>query len=469
MNVQRLSIALALVAYMIATVVYGLHAYESNPQYDNQGMRYAQEGVIAATTGTLGTFFLEERKYPLLYALPFAVTFETMLVVHGGDLSDADLYLASRIISLLFALGTFIVLWRLAKRMKLGTDPVLLLATSLLFLLFTSAIRPHVTVAFWTLLAVLTALRAKERAGISTTALSFACAAVAFATLQSGLFAFIFPLWVVLERPLSLKAIGRCVPWLGFALMFALMIGYPFLLRPLFGLQREGGIDLGHDVGLHFALLQPLRIVWQLLWSEPILFITAAFGLRIVRSDDTHPLFRPILLYVALYLLTFGFHTISAGRFFLPIFPMLALVGALALHNTPRWVRPTVAGFVILMSLRLTWLAALPNTYADMATFLDSRPPYTVILVQPDEFFPLDRNKLATEREHAPLTNTIVLPDYSDKPLPPMAKAWSICHTSHASNTTDEIVLLWNDTPLALWHLFEARRLGPNMRAYCSP
>ncbi len=468
MRLVRILTVLTLAAYAVAVSAYGLHAYETNPQYDNQGMRYAQEGIIAATAGTMGDYLLEERKYPLFYAVPFALTYEVMLVATKANLTDADLYLASRIVSIVFALGAFFVTWRLGKRMGTGTDTVLLLATSLLFLLFTSAIRPHEPVAFWTALAALCSLRAKERPTILRTSLAFACAAAAFATLQSGIFAFVFPLWAVLERPFNAKNVGLAAAWCAAAFVLALLAGYPFLLRPLFGLQPEAGIDLGHDVGLHFTLVQPFLILWQLLWSELFLLIAFAFALkRIVKEGSPHPLITPALLYVGLYVVTFIFHTSSAGRFFLPVFPMLALIGALALRDAPRWVRPALCAVVIIVAVRLTWLAAVPDTYADMADYLDTRPPYTVIMVQPDEFFPLDRTKLATRLEHAPLTKNIVLPDYASEKPPPLAKDWPVCHASRASRTTDQIVLLWNDTPLALWHLFEARALGPNMKAYC--
>ncbi len=471
MRPARILTALAVAAYAVAALAYGVHSYESNPQYDNQGMRYAQEGIIAATAGTFGEFLLEERKYPLFYALPFALTYEAMLVGSGGNLTDASLYLASRLVSLLFGLGTFLVLWRIGKRLGLGIDPVLLLATSVLFLLFTSAIRPHIPVAFWTAFSLLFALRARERDRMLNIVLSFATAIAAFCTLQSGLLAFVFPLWSILDIPFSKKRIVVASTLLLASLAIAIPLGYPFLLRPLLGLSGVAGADLGHDVGLNFGITRPFLILWQLIGGELVLLITTVIGARRLWRDgvDIHPAWQPIALYVGLFLLVFGFHLSSAGRFFLPIFPMLALIGAVALQQTRPWVRPALAAFVILISLRLTWLATLPNTYEDMSTFLDTRPPYTVILVQPDEFFPLDRAKLATEREHAPLTSTIVLPDYTDKPLPPMAKEWPVCHRSSASRTTDEIVLLWNDTPLALWHLFEASRLGPNMTAYCAP
>lgn len=471
MRLQRVIVVLAVAAYAVAALAYGMHSYDTNPQYDNQGMRYAQEGIIAATAGTFGEYLLEERKYPLFYALPFALTYEAMLLASGGHLTDAGLYLASRLISLLFALGTFLALWRIGKRLGLGTDPVLLLMTSMLFLLFTSAIRPHVPVAFWTALTLLFALRAKEHGRRVDTALSFAMATAAFCTLQSGLLAFVFPLWALIDRPLTPKRIAVACGMLALSLVASIAFGYPFLLRPIVGLANVAGADLGHDVGLNFGITRPFLILWQLIGGELVLLIATIIGARALWRDrsNLHAIWKPIALYIALFLLIFGFHLSSAGRFFLPIFPVLALIGAVALRNAPTWVRPALAAFVIVASLRLTWLACTPNTYHDMAAFLDTRPPYALIVVQPDQFFPIDPGTLALEPDRLPLVRTVVIPDYAADRLPDMAETWPACHESRASRTTDEIVLLWNDTPFALWHLFEARALGPNMTAYCAP
>lgn len=472
MTLRRVFIGIAIAAYAVASVAYGVHAYNTNPQYDNQGMWNAQEAIIAASTGQFGSFVFEERKYPLLYSAPFAIAYEGLMISTNGSFTDPSLFLLSRIISLLFILGTFLALWRIGTRLPNGIDATLLLMTSILFILFGSAIRPHMAVACLTMLSLLCSIRVRERPTILRTVSAFGCAMLAFCSLQSGIFAFIFPLWAILPRRFNVRRTAIAGLWTLAFLALAIPLGYPFLLRPLIGLSSTGGIDLGHDVGLHFAVLQPWHIFLQLLGGEPILLAASALGLiAIVRARSLpHPLFAPVLMYVAIFSVVFAFHTSAAGRFFIPIFPMLGLIGSVALAEASRtpFIRPALAVFIILIAMRIGWLAMTPNTYQQVNAFFLTQPGRVASLSQPGYFFDIPQEKRVSFPEQYVDIHTVAVPDYSDEQAKVLS-AWPICFRSVASRTTDEIVLLWNDTPWALWHLFEASRLGPNLTVYCSP
>lgn len=460
--------SIAVAAYAVAALAYACHGLDTNPQYDNQGLTYASDMIEDARDGRLWHFLMQERKYPMAHVLPFAAVEEVLLVWKDG-ITKRESFVIGRAVAMLFSLGMFLALWRIAKRLDARREATLLLMASVLVLLFTSAIRPHVPTAFWTLMALLCSIRYREAPSALRALAAFACAGVAFATLQSGLLAFAFPLWALLERPWSARSVAKAGCWALGTAAVAAAVGYPFVLRPLFGRVAQGGADLGHDVGLTFDVVgAPAHWIPQLVGGEIVLL--AAAGIAVVsmvrRKDYAAPWIPVVLAYCALFFLVFGFHSIAAGRFFIPVLPMFALLAAPWLRSAKPAATAGIAILVVLMAAKLAWLSFVPNTYQDTSAFFATRDGKVGTVSQPGYFFSIAPDKRVTETDSLADVGTIVVPDYDRADTAKMSK-WTPCFRSVASRTTDEIALLWNDTPWALWTLFEASRMGPNMTVYC--
>lgn len=457
----------AIGCYVLAACVYGFHALDTNPQYDNQVTRYAQEAMVAVRNGTFGDYLLESRKYPTIYTAPFVALYEPIYAIQGV-LDQRTVFIASRMLTTLFGIGIFLVLWRIAKRTGQEWEAVILLMLSTIFLLFLSAIRPHIPVTFWTLATLLASIRYHEAPSTRRQWIMFACAVAAFGTLQNGLFAFIFPVWALGERLFSLRGMMRIavrtLPWL----ILGAVIAYPFVLRPLFGLSSEGGADLGHGVGLQFSLLMPLHWVPQLLGGEIILFALAGWSLWHMRKTGWGEAWHaPVVLYSVLMVAVFGFHSAAAGRFFLPLIPLAALLALPIVPSIPKTGWYALLALVILLSLKLTWLALRPNTYQQTSMFLATRPAYITTIGQPIYFFTVDPRKQLPDVKNLDMFSTVVVPDY-DETQQAAITDWVECFHAQSSPSTNQIVLLWNDTPFALWNLLRAGSLGPNLRTYCA-
>lgn len=468
MRFERVIVPLAMAAYVAASLAYAAHGLDTNPQYDNQGLTYAADMIEDMRDGRLWPFLMQERKYPMAHVLPFVAVEEIILLGKDG-ITKQESFAIGRCVAMLFSLGMFLVLWRIARRLGTARETIVLFMTSVLILLFTSAIRPHVPTAFWTLMALLCSIRYREQSSTPRALAAFACAGIAFATLQSGLIAFVFPLWALLERPWSMRSTAKAGTWAFGTVLIATVIGYPFLLRPLFGRAALGGADLGHDVGLTFDVIgAPLHWIPQLLGGELALLVAAAAGVApMVRSRKLPaPWVGAAGVYCALFFAVFGFHSIAQGRFFIPVLPVFALFGSLALRKYPA-VTVGAAMLVLAISIRLFWLAMLPNTYQEVSSFFATRDGKAGTVSQPGYFFVIPPERRVIESDSIADVRTIAIPDYDHASTAKMSK-WTPCFHTVSSRTTDEIVLLWNDTPWALWHLFEASRLGPNMTVYCA-
>lgn len=469
MRTERVIVHFAMAAYVAASLTYAAHGLDTNPQYDNQGLTYAAEMIEDIRDGRLWSFLMQERKYPMAHVLPFAAAKGIVLVFKDG-ITKQESFVIGRVLAMLFSFGLFAVLWRIAKRLDASREATLLLMASILTLLFTSAIRPHVPTAFWTLFALLCSIRYRERPSARRAFGAFTCAGIAFATLQSGLLAFVFPLWAVLERPWSVRQVAIAGCWAAPFLMLATGFGYPYLLRPFVGRMAIAGADLGHDVGLEFNVVTgPLHWIPQFIGSELLVAIASATAIaRIARTRSlAEPWLGAVLAYCATFALTFGFHTITTSRFFIPVLPMLALLGATALRPAKPSVLLSLATIVFLICTKFLWLALQPNTYQMVSAFGKDRPGKIGTVSQPGYFFDIPHDKRVVENDSITDVKTVVVPDYDRANKAKMSK-WTPCLQATASRTTDEIVLLWSDTPWALWHVFEASRFGPNMTVYCA-
>lgn len=116
MNAHRIAIGAAVAAYVAAVSLYAAHGLDTNPQYDNQAIFYARDLILDARNGHLGDFLVAERKYPLGYVAPFVLA--DLVAIRSFDAIEVvKLAAIGRVVTLLFAAGTFALLWRAARRL----------------------------------------------------------------------------------------------------------------------------------------------------------------------------------------------------------------------------------------------------------------------------------------------------------------------------------------------------------------
>jgi hypothetical protein len=460
----RLQKALPLLFALVAVLSAGIYFFHNlgiNPQYDNQGIWHAVDLITAHRQGKLSEFLLTTRKYPLFYILNYATIFGILV-----EVDRAQLFLIGRIVTFLYATGILLLLLRLSKRMGNGAAAAVLLLTSLLFIMFASAIRPHIPVAFWTLLSFYFAVQMQQKRTLWNTLGSFASALLAFCTLQSGLLAFLFPVWGMLGLRPKVIDMGKAAILLIVCLALAVPLGYPFLLGGFFGNEVAVGVDLGHDVGLTYGISQSIVVITGLLGSSPFIIGFALWGLTRLarRMDPLDPILVPMIAYVAIFCAVFLFHSVATTRFFLPVLPFLCLLGARGYRLSPGWLRSGSLLLVMAVFARFSWMSTLPDTYQQTTAFLQERPGLIAMIALPAYFFDIPTERLPAMEADIPAVKSIVLPhDQTDK----LDGSWRLCKDFIASKSTDDIVLLWNDTPWAYYRVFEADSFGPNLAVYC--
>ncbi len=461
------------IAFGIATIAFFTHALEKNPQFDTQGIRYGGELIDAIEKNKAWEWLtqLPARKYPLLYIIPFSLGYEVLAFLRGGldHVTLPHIHLTARIVTLLYSIGTILFLVLTARRLRLSqTDALLLLFSSVLFFLFTTAVRPHGAVMFWTLVTYYSSLHVQDKPSARWTVLSFASAACALATLQSGIFAFFFPLWAVCTQSRSVKnkSIG-----LTYAIFFGIagaLIGYPFLLQ---GIQhtQTGAVDvsMGHDIGFDFRLqLVPIKL-WMLFNSELILWIFGIIGIvQLFKKRDIlkNPLL-PAICYCILFLAVFAGHSITATRFFLPLFPLLALLGVHAFSVFPRFTRPVLTVFLILLYVKLAFLGFRPDTFEQASAFMRDKPG-TIATAVPSYFLTIPPERFIQKQEELPEASFIVT-DQEES-----VRNFPICATFVSSRyaflfAENRSPFLWNAVEWPLVFVFETRTLGPNLFVHC--
>jgi hypothetical protein len=456
-------------AFVISILAYAVHGLPLNQQYDAQVIYYARDLQQAVMTDTLGEYLVQSRKYPLLYVIPSAITqriFYALVDLVGIVATDLHGYLLARFTTFLYAIGLFWIQWRLSKKLTGGISGALLLSFSILTFMFASAVRPHLPVAFWTLATVAASLRLFENRSAKNMFLAWGAALFAFGTLQSGIFAFIFPLWAQLRHPADWRSWAKTLP-LGAGVAFlALVIGYTFAVKGIFSGQEAVSVDLGHNVEAEYGLTHGWRVLTQLLGSELILLAFAAGGIvRLFQGKGKpHPLWLPVLGYLFLFFAVFMFHSYGMSRFFLPTLPLFALLGASAFDASPRWLKVGVTVFMTVILLKLGWLALQPNTYDHASNFVKKVEGYVAIeLGIPFYFTSIPDSRFPLTRESDDYQVMIMTDQAQYDP----DDAWTRCAHFIASSSTDNIVLMWNDTPFALWQVLTGKMLGPNISVFC--
>lgn len=259
------------------------------------------------------------------------------LAAAAGDFLRARLAVA--LLAALFVPGTFL----LARRFLPAEGSLvaaLLVAVSLLHLVFSQQARPHGAHATAALAATLAAMRFARAPAWRSFALAALAPALALALLHNGLFAFAplavalvvarrgerrFPLaagivplalgalvvWAFYPRPPTLQEEGGVVEFGGHTLKMAKLDGS--------GLARAGRFLLDYDPGLAWAALGGLAVL--------LVGLVRRRELELGRRADL----AVALGYALPYSAALGVFGETADRFLLPLLPFLAcLAGALA-------------------------------------------------------------------------------------------------------------------------------------------
>ncbi len=459
----------AATVYVIALVAYYFHAVDLNPQADTQGIRYSLELLSAKDQGQLWNWLTQipVRKYPMLFVLPFSVA-ESFFWISGEGMEMTQAHYITRAITVLYALGTFWILRRITVRLfDDSRSATLLLLTSINFFLFSSAVRPHIAVGFWTLLTFYLSLQLRQQPSGRKAVLAFASAACAFATLQSGLLAFIFPLWAMTSENWSWKSVTKTLGLAAGMGAIGLAVGYPFVLNMFSGSSPTAGFTTGinHDVGI-FLLPQLIPVkLWEMFTCDIILFIAAGFG--IFRTWHEKQKIIPVLLYLAAFWIVFGMQPTTGPRFFVPTLPLIAVLATPALAGR-RKLQMGIAVLCILIFGKLAYLATQPNTYQQASQFVNTHDGLlithtpTYFLNVPDEKYakagqPAKRFFiLLQEDEHIPEVE--VLPLCAVFTARDVSAAWSGV----------KYMFFWHEVPWPLYYLAVTKSLGINLRMYCS-
>lgn len=262
-------------------------------------------------------------------------------------------------------------------------------ATSLLHVSFSQQARPHVPFTTLALLAVLAAVRLRRERTLANALLWSLALLLAFGTLHSAAFLAPTGLAVLLLRP---RDAGRRLPraWvllpIGAALV-SLAVFWPFLYRPLEPLT-EASEDSGRFPHLMTAAMFDgggFRVWFDALRGyDPILLVLAPLGLvaALVRLPRWRALpaepRRDLLVALAFAVpcaATYGVFGRSFERFFLPVYPYLGLLAALALRDVAGLLaRPFPRARGALFALLAAAGLALPGYAAAKLVSLRSAP-----------------------------------------------------------------------------------------------
>jgi hypothetical protein len=375
-------------------------------------------------------------------------------------------------------------------------SPVLILVSSILFLTFASALRPHVFIAFGTLMTFYASIHFAQNKKWSYGLWAFGSAALTFATLQTGLFAFVFPVFAFLisngrfqwRRIFSWRLI---VGMIG-AIIAAFLIGYPSLV-----LMLLKGQMFGYSLGISDVETYPADIFGYskailMLVSDPFLLIFLLLSLqKRFRVHRTHPMFWAIPLYLLFY---FGVvclkDSISWIRVLIPTIPFVALLGAPALDALSPKKTIVVFLCIIAVHLRLFSLSLVPDTIEQARVFITNNTHGSISTGVPWYFLgiPPVRSSIDVPRMvreeyikslpvDLPGSRVILAPDQWQQSDLYLNYPWSVPAEMHPPEWTQcgnffaappvHIMFMWNDVPYAYYWIWRTQALGQNLVLYC--
>jgi MFS family permease len=509
---RLLSITLCITA-ATAVVPYLFQSLTVDRQADTQLISQTLQLLHSVQQGTVVDFLLSVRKYPLLPSWMLSGLYGLLFVLLIGigridDIagiypylmdSPVELYFVNRFFIFISAIATGYIVSKIS-RLLFPTVPALyapaVLTMSLLFLVFATAVRPHILTAFWTTLTLWASLEFTTHKQRAWQLAAFASAAGAFCTLQNGLFALLFPVLATIYtedgfrwRQLVSKKLFFVLCIVG---MISVFVGYPFLLGKLFGIHDTPlGFDLGHNylepgqrwTGAGFVILLEMAV-----GQEPLLAIFFVLGLILLLRQRLwkHTRIQMLLLYLAVYILCFGFYAGSQPRFFLVLLPLAAVIGGYAAYRY-RTLFIACSVIAILMHGRLALLGIRPVTldtaaqivsthttgsiYSEFPWYMLGIPPTQESIIEPrmekERFIKAQPSDLPNARPYVSSPGDAdILVMHASTTIPPN---WMSCEEALSSPSAPSVdrVFLWNEMPWGFYWIFRATHMGPNITIYC--
>lgn len=482
-----------------------------NRQFDLQIVSVAWKLLDGVQNGHFLDALLELQKYPLFGSYLVAIvngvvaaglfalgTVDTMAELRAYIMeSGAAFTVGSRFLILLLMIVSCVMLMKISRRLWPKQDPlsaVVLLVSCVLFLTFSSAVRPHPFVLFFTLLTFLCSLRLAEKHTPLRALCAFGAASMTLASLQTGIFAFVFPVMAMLVEGDSIRWKKILSPslfaWTAGALVLAIIMGYPYLI-----VEALRGGHVGYSLGIteveiyHSDPWGYMQVLY-LIVGEPILLLCLVISLlRGTISRRSHPMVLSILLYfIAFYGIVCLKDYISQTRVLLPTLPLLVLLAVPGFEALWKPVKLATLLLIIAIHVQLFALAIRPDTFEQARRFLLTRPgtistevPWLFLGIPPTRAS-LDKPSGAIEQYIAALPADLpgarpyvsgaqwkmsdVYIGYSWNTPPAFPKQWSVCKTIRAGDF-DWVLFLWNDVPLSFFRFFQTESLGMNLTIHC--
>lgn len=513
-NHGRLLLTLACATYALACFALLTHGLEANRQYDTQMMTYAFQFLQALRDGEFSEWVFSIRKYPLLPSAALALLYVPtvgifLLLGLIPSVSDIPVWLitdpaainfVSRGLMLASAIGIFVLLPCVAKKLLPqipAAFPSIVLLTSFNLLLFSTAVRPHVLVAFMTLLAFSASLSFIEKPSRKSMLLAFGAAILAWCTMQQGILAFIFPLWALLKvqgrQPLSRRAM-TIVLCLAASVLVASIIGYQFLWNIDMWNAGRIGFGLGNEdynnhalTGQGFFALGMMLVATEL----PLAIFVCIGGYTLLLNRRKLPwMFVAALLFLTAYAGIVGIQSTVDDRMYLAILPFLALIAGAGLARTPRLLTPLLL-IAMALHLKMAVIALRPDTYQVTHAFIETQAEDPIATDIPFYFLDVIPTRESLEgaddangaanilkglSEDLPGARTILPTNewqeartfiaYEVSPPPSFGPEWTQCLISRSSPYSDQM-FQWTELHWAIPRLFSLERMGPNTVAYC--
>lgn len=504
---------LALFGFLIAGFTLLFHDLRNQRQFDTQMLTFGLQMLQSARDGHLLEYIFAPHKYPFFLfatmALPVGFFLDSLLFF--GNIKSvtgltAYLYghpvgfnLLSRSLVFLTAVLTVWLVYLSVRKLYPKISPwsgILMVASSTMFLTFSSAVRPHAPAAFMAILTFYSALCLYEKKNIWREFLAFLCAAIAFATLQDGIFALIFTLTAFLTEDgiFKWKMIfkTRLWIWLGLYLLFVISFGYPFLWKTVFS-----GQTFGRGLGNTDFDTQPFNgngffcMSYFIRGSEILLlyFFLKQLSRFAFRRDKLNPLQVSGLIYFTIYIVFFGLISGTGPRMYLPLLPLMAVLSAPAFYfsSTPELIVALL--LTLFVHLRFATLALRPDSWQVLHDFLAEKTTGTIATDIPRYFLDIPPTRKSILDSNVPREQWLVSQKEDLKDARDFAKAadylkasvyvgylhgehpsfgtdWTECQRIESGPTT-EMMFLWVEMDDGLELLKDGKRMGPNFIVYC--
>jgi 4-amino-4-deoxy-L-arabinose transferase-like glycosyltransferase len=389
---------------------------------------------------------------------PPLVTWTIALSLKVFGVSDG----AARVPCILFAWGTFLFVWLLARRLyggDAGEASLLVLATTCGFLLATHHIESDVGLLFFTTAAAYFLWRA-----INESSWWYGAAALAAlgAFFSKGLIGFVFPgllwiTWIAWNR--SPREILRARPWIWLPLLaipIAVWIAaFPphqreSLLRAFLVenhldrfLGTRGDEDRGHMHGPWYYLLQ--LPVMSAPWIVALGFAGRWIGSR--RAERAERFLLSWFLPAFLFLSVAG---TKRAIYLLPLLPPLAILvgGWFCAGTRRRWVEPISVGLTL--AIGIAWFLVAPGVN-EKRSFKPFCREMAEILPRGTELYGYDADE----------TTNAVVPFYTGRGFRPLRTEAEL--DALARGATGEVAVLTVDVRGSTWHSDQVRARFPHL------